>query len=70
MSLNAKRTRLAAITKALAVDWGQTKETWKDAKSRQFEEKYLQELFTSADSAMAVIDQLDKVLTKIKSDCE
>jgi hypothetical protein len=61
---------LAALTKALAVDWGQTKEMWKDAKSHEFEQKYLEDLFTNVDSAMAVLDQLDKVLNKIKTDCE
>jgi len=70
VSLSAKRTRLAAVTKELALDWAQTKATWKDAKSEEFEQKYLQELFTGVDSAMTVLDHLDKVLTKIKSDCE
>ena len=70
MSLNPKRMRLVALTKELANNWDQTKEAWKDAKSAEFEKKYLEELFNSVDSSMTVLDQLDKILTKIKSDCE
>ncbi len=70
MSLSAKRTRLAAITKELAADWNKTKEAWRDVKSHEFERKYLQELFTSVDSSMTVLDQLEKVLEKLKIDCE
>ena len=70
MSLSAKRTRLSSVTKELALDWAQTKESWKDAKSREFEQKYLQELFGGVDSAITVLDELDRVLTKIKTDCE
>ncbi|MDB6028537.1 MAG: hypothetical protein JWM68_4760 [Verrucomicrobiales bacterium] len=70
MSLSAKRTRLAAVTKELALDWAKTKESWKDAKSHEFEQKYLQELFAGVDSAMTVLDELDRILAKIKTDCE
>ncbi len=70
MSLNANRTRLAALTKALSNDWKQTKESWRDAKAQEFEQRYLQELFDGVDTAVAVMDQLDKLLNKIKTDCE
>jgi hypothetical protein len=70
MSLNANRTRLAALTKALSIDWKQTQESWRDAKSREFEQRYLEELFDGVDTAVAVMDQLDKLLHKIRTDCE
>jgi hypothetical protein len=70
MSLSAKKNRLSGITKELLIDWAQTKESWKDAKSQEFEQKYLQELFTGVDSAMTVLDQLENILTRIKRDCE
>lgn len=62
--------KLAAITKELAQNWRQTKESWHDAKSDEFEHKYLEELFASVDKAVAVIDELDKLVSKIRSDCE
>ncbi|MEO6183721.1 MAG: hypothetical protein ABIP71_11615 [Verrucomicrobiota bacterium] len=70
MSLNANRSRLAALTKALSNDWKQTKESWRDAKAQEFEQRYLEELFDGVDTAVAVMDQLDKLLNKIKTDCE
>ena len=70
MSLNSKRMRLVALTKELVNEWDQTKDAWRDAKSNEFEKKYLEELFTGVDSSLTVLDQLDKILNKIKSDCE
>jgi len=68
--MNASGSRMSAITKELWLQWEQTKEYWRDAKSQEFEHKYLDELFTSVDKAVTVIDQLDKLTTKIRSDCE
>ncbi|HZR20172.1 MAG TPA: hypothetical protein VFE51_23015 [Verrucomicrobiae bacterium] len=62
--------RLEALTKELRLRWQQTQEYWVDAKSREFEHKYLEELFASVDRAVLVIDQLDKLVLKIKKDCE
>lgn len=68
--MSANGARLEAITKDLRVHWQQTKEYWSDAKSAEFEHDYLEELFSSVDRAVSVIDQLDKVISKIKKDCE
>jgi hypothetical protein len=70
MSMSANRGRLLMITKELSLRWDETKESWTDAKSREFEAKYIQELITSVDTAVTVIDQLDKVVNKIRNDCE
>ena len=70
MSLRADGTRLAMITKELSLKWKETKESWKDAKSIEFERKYIYELQASVDTAVIVIEQLDKLITKIKKDCE
>ena len=42
----------------------------KDAKCEQFEREYMQELVASVDRAVAVMEQLDKLVTKIRKDCE
>jgi len=68
--MNANGTRLAGITKDLWLQWQQTKEYWRDAKSQEFEQKYLDELVASVDKATAVIEDLDKLLMKIRKDCE
>ncbi len=70
MSLSANKSQLTAITKELSRDWQQTQEYWKDSKSQEFERKYLEELFDGVDTAIAVMDQLDKLLNKIRTECE
>jgi thymidylate synthase len=67
--MNAHGGRLAGITKELWSQWQQTRYFWKDSRSQEFEQKYLAELLASVDKTVAVIDQLDKLITKIKKDC-
>ncbi len=68
--MNAQGSRLGAVTKDLWVHWLQTKESWADAKSLEFEQKFLQELMNSVDKTVTAIEQLDKLIQKIKKDCE
>jgi thymidylate synthase len=70
MSVIANRARLEGLTKELMMHWRETKEYWRDAKSEEFENKYLSELKASVDKAVTVIEQLDKVVNRIKRDCE
>ena len=70
MSMSANRTRLVAITKELSHQWQNTKESWRDAKAVEFEQKYLVELFAAVDNALLVIDQLDQLVGKVRKDCE
>ncbi len=62
--------RIGGLTKELRIQWQETKQYWKDAKSQEFEQKYIEELFASVDRAVTVIEQLDKLLTKVRTDCE
>ncbi len=68
--MNANGSRLSGITKELWTQWQQTRESWRDAKSEEFEHKYLEELLASVDKTVTVIEQLDKLITKIRKDCE
>ena len=68
--MNATGTRLGGLTKDLWGHWQQTKAYWRDTKSEEFERKYLEELRTSVDKTVGVIEQLDKLLAKIRKDCE
>jgi hypothetical protein len=68
--MNANASRLSGITKELWVNWQETKSQWRDLKSQQFEQDYLLELLNTVDKSVAVIEQLDKVIQKIRKDCE
>jgi hypothetical protein len=68
--MNANGTRLSGITKDLWTEWQRTKAYWRDAKCEEFERKYLEELRASVDKTVGVIEQLDKLLGKIRKDCE
>ena len=70
MSLSASKGRLVTVTRELCLKWDQTKEYWKDAKSLEFEQKYVAELEAAVDKAVTIIEQLDKLVTKVRSDCE
>jgi hypothetical protein len=63
-------SRLAMVTKDLLLQWQQTRESWTDVKSLEFERKYLEELKAGVDNAVTIIEQLDNLLTKIRKDCE
>ena len=68
--MKASSNRLSGITKELRAQWLDTKSYWKDAKSLEFERRYMEELFASVERTVTVIEQLDKLITKIRKDCE
>jgi hypothetical protein len=68
--MKASSNRLSGITKELRAQWLDTKSYWKDAKSLEFERRYMEELLASVDRTVTVIEQLDKLITKIRKDCE
>lgn len=68
--MSGNGAKLMALTRALVQEWKQTKECWRDAKADEFERKYIQELTAGVDRTVAVIEQLDKLILKIRKDCE
>ena len=70
MSLGGSKSRLSSTTKELALQWEQTKHYWRDAKAHEFEERFLQELFISMEKTVTVVEKLDELLKKVRSDCE
>jgi hypothetical protein len=70
MNLSGNRSRLSAISKELLYRWQETKSHWKDAKSEQFERKYMDELIVRVEKTVTVIEKLDEVLTRVRKDCE
>ena len=70
MNISSNGKLLAAATKDLMRKWEETKHPWSDAKSRDFEQKFLFELMTGVERVVPVFDDLDKLINKVRSDCE
>jgi hypothetical protein len=70
MSLSGSKNRLVAITKELSNRWDETKNYWRDAKSQEFEQRYMTELFANVDKTVTVMDKLNELLIKVRNDCE
>jgi hypothetical protein len=70
MNIAGTGKALVAATRELSLRWEDAKSSWRDAKSEEFEQKYLAELQTYVDRAVAIFDDLDKIITKVRSDCE
>jgi len=70
MNLSGSKNRLVSLTKELSKRWEDTKNQWRDAKSQEFEQRYLSELFGNVDKTITVMDKLNEVLMKVRKDCE
>ncbi len=70
MSVLADKSRLVAVTKELSRKWQETQLYWKDARSEDFERKYMEQLLLHIVRAVAICEKLDKILTKVRNDCE
>ena len=68
--MSGNGSKLMALTRQLSAQWLQTKEYWQDAKTVEFERKYMDELLVRVDKTVTVIEKLDEVLTKVRKDCE
>ena len=70
MSLSAAKARLDALTRDLVARWKLTRESWSDARSLDFEQKYMDELVSGVNKATVQIQELEKLLLRIRNDCE
>jgi len=70
MNLSGNKNRLVALTKELSNRWEDTKNHWRDAKSQEFEQRYMTELFANVDKTVTVMEKLNELLTKVRNDCE
>ena len=70
MNLSGSRGRLTALTRDILLSWEETKAHWHDAKSEEFEKRFMAELAAHSSRAVSVMEELDKVLHKVRSDCE
>jgi hypothetical protein len=70
MSLTGSKSRLAAISKGLSLRWLETKYYWRDSKSQEFEQRFMDDLLARVDKTVTVVEKLDQVLSKVRKDCE
>jgi hypothetical protein len=70
MNLSGNKSRLVGLTREISLQWSETKNYWRDAKSQEFERRYMVELFTNVDRTVTILEQLEELLKKIRSDCE
>ena len=70
MNLSGSKNRLTALTKELSNRWEDTKNHWRDAKSQEFEQRYMVELFANVDRTITVMEKLNELLIKVRKDCE
>jgi hypothetical protein len=70
MIIEGHGSTLAEISKNLSADWRETEVHWRDAKAREFRREYLDELPTQIARAVETIGELDRLLQKVRSECE
>jgi len=68
--MKAEATRLSALTRELWNQWQQTKQFWSDSRSQEFERKYLSDLVANVDRTISTIEDLDKLISRIRRECE
>jgi len=70
MNISSNGKALARATKDLLLRWEETKHSWRDAKASEFERDHLTELQTAIDRAVPIFDELDKLVSRVRSECE
>lgn len=70
MNVSANGKVVLNATRELARKWEQTKYQWKDAKSAEFERAYLAGLFADVERAMPILEELDRLIANVRSQCE
>jgi hypothetical protein len=63
-------SNLMEAMKQLGVEWDHARSSWRDVKAREFGEKYIEPLPNDLAKAKTVMEQIDELLKKVRSDCE
>ncbi len=70
MSMRGNQGRLVGLTRDILLQWAETKNYWRDAKSEEFERRFMAELSAHVDRAAMVMEKLEELFKKVRSDCE
>ena len=68
--MSGNKGRLVGLTRDISLEWAETKNYWRDVKSEEFERRFMSELTVHVNRAVLVLDQMDELLKKVRSDCE
>jgi len=70
MNVSSNGKVILGATRELARKWEQTHQHWKDGKSSEFEGAYLSDLFSDVERAMPILEELDRLIVNVRSQCE
>ena len=70
MSMSGNKGRLVGLTRDILLEWDETKNYWRDAKSEEFERRFMSELAAHVTRAVLIMEQMEELLKKVRSDCE
>jgi hypothetical protein len=70
MNLSGNKSRLVGLTREITLRWTETKAHWHDAKSEEFDRRFMVELYATVNRTVLIVEKLDEVLKKVRSDCE
>ena len=70
MNLSGNKGRLVGLTRDIMLRWSETKNYWRDAKSEEFDRRFMAELDASVNRTVLIVDKLEELLKKVRSDCE
>jgi len=70
MSARASAVKLTKSTKVILQSWDQVKTRWRDSRQREFEKDFIETLPDDISAAIRVIEEIDKILTRARRDCE
>jgi hypothetical protein len=61
---------LAIRIKELSRQWERVKPFWSDEQSRRFEKELIRPILSNSTEAIASLELLDELITRIRHDCE
>lgn len=70
MNISANAKVILGATRELARKWDQTHLHWSDAKSAEFERVYLADLFSDVERSVPILEELDRLITHARNQCE
>jgi hypothetical protein len=70
MGVHESRGNLSKAFKELMLRWAETKQSWNDVRSEQFEEQYLRELENNVRMAGSGMDQIGILIQQARRECE
>ena len=70
MNVSTNGKVVLAATRELSRKWNDTKRHWRDSKTEEFERNYLAELFADVERAIPIMEELDKLISTVRRECE